>query len=116
MVCSIRKAGAGYTGRVTSRVAILGILALWSRSEAQNWPQWRGPSSQGVSLESGLPTRWSATENIAWKAGLAGAGTSSPIVWGDRIFVTSQIGQARVAPGSHPQLARGDSSLASREN
>ena len=83
---------------------------------AQNWPQWRGPSSAGVSSESGLPTRWSASENVAWKASLAGLGTSSPIVWGDSVFVTSQIGNTPVGPGPHPQLARDDSALAEREN
>jgi outer membrane protein assembly factor BamB len=83
---------------------------------AQNWPQWRGPSGSGVSSESGLPTRWSAGENVAWKAPLAGLGASSPIVWGNRVFITSQIGAAAVAPGSHPQLARDDRALAEREN
>jgi outer membrane protein assembly factor BamB len=93
-----------------------GLLG-WVAPEAagQNWPQWRGPSSLGISPESDLPTRWSTTENVAWRAPLAGLGTSSPIVWGDRVFVTSQIGSARVAPGSHPQLARDNRSLAERE-
>src|SRR5688500_528466 len=63
---------------------------------AQNWPQWRGPSSTGVSSESGLPTRWSTGENVVWKVPLAGLGASSPIVWGNRVFVTSQIGAAAV--------------------
>ncbi|MFN3324695.1 MAG: PQQ-binding-like beta-propeller repeat protein [Bryobacteraceae bacterium] len=83
---------------------------------AADWPQWRGPSSSGISPESSLPVRWSAVENIAWKVGLAGAGASSPIVWGDLVLVTSQIGRAPVAPGSHPRLARDDSSLAGREH
>ncbi len=84
---------------------------------ALDWPQWRGPSSQGVSSESGLPTKWSAKENIAWQTSLAGLGTSSPIVWGDRVFVTSQIGNSAVAKGdAHPQLARDDRGLAERES
>jgi len=92
-------------------------LLLPPRLPAENWPQWRGPSSRGVSVESGLPTAWSAAENIAWKAALAGMGTSSPIVWGERVFVTSQVGHAPVAGGnSHPLLARDDRSLAAREN
>ena len=85
-------------------------LAAW------NWPQWRGASSGGVSSESGLPTRWSTTENIAWRASIAGLGASSPIVWGDKVFVTSQIGSATVAAGTHPQLARDDRTLAAREH
>jgi outer membrane protein assembly factor BamB len=83
---------------------------------SSDWPQWRGPSSAGVSPESALPVTWSATGNIAWKVSLAGLGTSSPIVSGATVFVTSQIGTTAVAEGdSHPQLARDDGELAKRE-
>ena len=91
------------------------ILAL-PLAASSDWPQWRGPSSAGVSPESALPVTWSATENIAWKARLEGLGTSSPIVSSDTVFVTSQIGRSSVAEGdSHPQLARDDGDLAKRE-
>ena len=56
-----------------------------------NWPQFRGPSA-GVAEDSILPSAWSTTENVAWTAEIPGRGWSSPIVWGDRIFVTSAIG------------------------
>ncbi len=83
---------------------------------AQDWPQWRGPGSQGISPESGLPTSWSRSENVAWSAPLAGQGTSSPIVWGDRVIVTSQVGgSARAGRGPHPRLARDDEALVARE-
>ncbi len=82
---------------------------------AENWPQWRGPASQGISAESGLPLTWSEHENVAWRAPLAGLGTSSPIVWGDRVIVTSQIGSTTVTGDAHPQLARDDRALAERE-
>src|SRR5205823_3479349 len=59
---------------------------------AGNWPQWRGPSADGISPEKNVPVEWSAGKNIAWKTPLAGLGTSTPIVWGDRIFLTAQIG------------------------
>jgi outer membrane protein assembly factor BamB len=85
-------------------------------SAAQHWPQWRGPASLGLSEESNLPTTWSATGNVAWRTRLEGLGTSSPIVWDDRVFVTSQEGRAPVAGGSHPQLARDDRALATRES
>jgi outer membrane protein assembly factor BamB len=62
-----------------------------------------------------LPTTWSRERNIAWRAALAGLGASSPIVSGDRVFVTSQVGNALVAAGTHPRLARDDGSLAERE-
>ena len=81
----------------------------------QDWPQWRGPSSLGVSTDSGLPTRWGPAENIAWQASLAGFGASSPIICLDKIFVTSQVGKAPVRAGSHPLLARDDQTLAERE-
>src|SRR5262245_19359406 len=54
---------------------------------AQHWPQWRGPSLNGVSSETGLPTRWSKTENIAWKLAMPAWSGSSPIIWGERIFL-----------------------------
>lgn len=92
------------------------VLVLAPGIAASNWPQWRGPAGAGISSESGLPTTWSASENISWKVPLAGLGTSSPIVAGDRIFVTSQIGSTALAEGdAHPQLARDDGELARRE-
>src|SRR5262249_54524867 len=56
-----------------------------------NWPMWRGPHGDGTSDESGFPTRWTATGNVVWKTPIPGKGHSSPIVWGDRIFVTTAI-------------------------
>jgi outer membrane protein assembly factor BamB len=75
------------------------ILSLSVVTRADDWPHWRGPSSSGVSSERGLPERWSDTENVAWKAPLEGLGISSPIVWGDRVFVTSQVGNGVVRQG-----------------
>ena len=101
-----------------SSVVCVGLsLLLTPVLSADNWPQWRGPSSNGVSAEKELPSDWSTTENVAWKAPIAGLGTSSPVVWGDTIFVTSQIGNAPVSGGeSHPVLARADRALAVREH
>jgi outer membrane protein assembly factor BamB len=56
---------------------------------AENWPGFRGPSRQGISTERDLPLEWSATEHVAWKTPIPGAGWSSPIVWDDRVFVTT---------------------------
>ncbi len=58
---------------------------------AENWPGWRGPSGDGVSAGKGIPTKWSSTENIAWKIPVPGEGHSSPIVWGDKVFLTSSL-------------------------
>ena len=58
---------------------------------AENWPGWRGPSGDGVSAGEGIPTKWSSTENIAWRIVIPGEGHSSPIVWGDKVFLTSSL-------------------------
>jgi len=65
------------------------FLSLTGFVNAQNWPQFRGPNGQGHSSETGLPLKWSGSENIAWKTELPGESWSSPIVWGDRVFVTT---------------------------
>ncbi len=83
------------------------LVAAIAPVSAGNWPHWRGPSSTGVSSEVNLPERWSDTENIAWKAPVRGLGISSPIVWGDQVFVTSQIGRSARRPGNHPTLVQG---------
>jgi len=56
---------------------------------AKYWPRWRGPSGQGLAAGSGYLDRWSSTENVLWKTPVPGSGNSSPIVWGDRIFLTT---------------------------
>jgi len=61
-------------------------------AETANWPQFRGPSARGVADVEGLPTTWSDDENVVWKTALPGYGASSPIAWGDRIFVTAYSG------------------------
>lgn len=65
------------------------LLGAAIAAHAENWPQFRGPGAQGHSSEMGLPLKWSATENLAWKTPLPGESWSSPIVWGGRVFVTT---------------------------
>jgi outer membrane protein assembly factor BamB len=60
-----------------------------ARAIDNNWPQFRGPLSLGTSDNPQLPDTWSDTENIAWKTDIAGRGWSSPIVWGNRVFVST---------------------------
>jgi outer membrane protein assembly factor BamB len=55
-----------------------------------NWPQWRGPNGAGISSEKDLPSEWSPTKNIKWKTRIAGKGHSSPIVWGNKLFLTTE--------------------------
>jgi outer membrane protein assembly factor BamB len=56
-----------------------------------DWPRWRGPNGDGVADGRELPVHWGQTENVRWSATLPGWGTSSPVVYGDRVFVTSQV-------------------------
>jgi glucose dehydrogenase len=95
------------------RAAVLLVVLAGSRATAEDWPQWRGPQGTGVSSETGLPARW-AKGDITWKARLGGLGVSSPVVWGDRIFVTSQDGWGKRRPGMHPTLARGEEGKAEK--
>jgi hypothetical protein len=88
-------------------------LALVSTARAQQWPTWRGPSASGISTEEGLPVEWSETQAIAWKAPVRGLGISSPIVWRNLVFVTSQVGSGDVRPG--PRLAQGAEASAAGE-
>jgi outer membrane protein assembly factor BamB len=78
---------------------ILIVAATWlaclnanvTRAAEENWPQFLGPGSHAVSANADLPDRWSATENVAWKTEIAGRGWSSPIVWGNRVFLTTVV-------------------------
>jgi len=64
-------------------------LFLSAPLRCEEWPGWRGPNQNGVSEQTNLPLEWSATSGIIWKSDLEGEGSSSPIVWQDRIFVTA---------------------------
>jgi len=66
-----------------------GLVAVATAAtlSAENWPQWRGPAKNGVSTERGLPLKWSTTENIAWKLAMPGRSGSTPIIWGETIFL-----------------------------
>src|SRR5436189_4132083 len=61
-----------------------------SKSSSTDWPRWRGPNADGVAEGRSLPTRWSQTESIRWSVKLPGWGTSSPVVYQNRVFVTSE--------------------------
>ncbi|QDV24564.1 outer membrane protein assembly factor BamB family protein [Aureliella helgolandensis] len=61
-------------------------------SLADNWPQWRGTGSNGISTAESIPTHWSTTENVAWRSPLPGQGGATPAVWGKYLFVTSADG------------------------
>lgn len=74
--------------RVVAALLVVFFVTL-SPCHAENWPGWRGPRGDGTSHETGIPLIWSETKNIRWKTPIPGKGHSSPIVWGNRVFVTT---------------------------
>jgi outer membrane protein assembly factor BamB len=68
------------------------LFVSTSPLRAENWPQWRGGKLDGISHEKNLPARFSKTENVAWRLPLPGPAGSTPVVWGDRIFLTTAEG------------------------
>ncbi len=72
----------------SARIISLAVCFL-SVASAENWPGFRGPTRQGVSSETNLPLQWSQGSNVLWKTPTTGSAWSSPIVWGDRIFLTT---------------------------
>ena len=73
-----------------------------------NWPQFRGAKALGTSDETGLPDTWSTTANVVWKAEIPGRGWSSPVVWGDTIFLTSVASEGKPEPAKKGLYLGGD--------
>ena len=71
------------------------VILCAGAAYAANWPGWRGADGLGVCPERNVPVKWSATENVRWKTPLPEAGNSTPIVWGDRVFVTQAVEKRR---------------------
>jgi outer membrane protein assembly factor BamB len=96
-----RAAGGGSERGIVVRVLVAMVLSTGLLSAAaadrggaearDDWPQWRGPLGTGVAPNARPPVEWSETKHIRWKAALPGKGHSTPIVWGDRIFLTTAI-------------------------
>lgn len=95
-----------------SALAILMAIVLSSSSWAdENWPQWRGPNQNGVSNSVGLPETWSETENILWKTPLPSWSASSPIIWGETVFVMSPSKPDTALDDARRQLQAGGSDI-----
>ena len=76
--------------KIVCAVLTLAVCMTAGFAQAQeNWPHWRGPHHNGISDSTGLPMKWSLTENIVWKTPLPSWSAATPIIWGDRIFITS---------------------------
>jgi outer membrane protein assembly factor BamB len=82
--------------RSFAALALATAVVAAPAARAENWPQWRGPHNDGISTETDLPTEWGEGKNLAWKLPLPGMGGSTPVVWGDRVFLTSEDGQGLV--------------------
>jgi outer membrane protein assembly factor BamB len=77
----------------TLGLCLLGLATLTAASDldpAAHWPLWRGPYNNGIA-RTAVPVEWSATKNLAWKLEIPGKGNSSPVIWGDRIFLTTAV-------------------------
>src|SRR6266576_7126523 len=79
------------TTRLTLFVFFCSLFTTSLRAE--EWPGWRGPRGDGTSFEKNIPVRWSQNDHTAWKTPIPGKGHSSPIVWGDRVFLTTALEQ-----------------------
>jgi outer membrane protein assembly factor BamB len=73
--------------------AFIAFTLLTGTVEAQNWPEWRGPGSNGIADKGNYPVEFSATDNMLWKAEMPGKGGSTPVIWKDRIILTSGVGE-----------------------
>lgn len=91
--------------KLSRLVVLIGVVlsGFHSVSEAEdhNWPQWRGPLGTGVAPDANPPVEWSETKNVRWKVALPGKGHSTPIVWGDRIYLTTAIPFGEKLPPKH---------------
>ena len=77
--------------RRTTVLFLTALLGTAGTTRAGDWPGWRGPRGDGVSDEPTLPVRWTGADNVAWKTPIPGKGHSSPVVRGDRVFVTTCV-------------------------
>lgn len=90
------------------RMLLLGLF-LSSTAFAEvpgDWPRWRGPFDTGVA-RGDAPLQWSDTQNIAWKVEVPGLGHSSPVIWGDKLFLTTAVPTQPGSPGQAPEQQRG---------
>ena len=72
-------------------MAGLAAVSLVFAAQGENWPAWRGPLGNGISASTGLPVKWEGTNNVRWRVEVPEPGNSTPIVWGDRVFVTQPL-------------------------
>src|SRR5579859_896782 len=77
---------------MTARYSFALIVLSAGLASAGDWPQFRGPGGSGVSDEAGLPTTWGPAENVRWKTELPGRSVASPVVFGNKVFISAASG------------------------
>lgn len=86
-------------------VIVTAVTVKAQTAQSSHWPQWRGPDFNGMA-RSDAPVKWSDTENVKWKATIPGRGHSTPVVWGDKIFLTTAVATGKTGnqptEGRHP--------------
>jgi len=100
--------------------SLIGLAAAFAKGPEEFWGQWRGPNGSGVALKGKPPSKWSESKNVRWKRELPGQGASSPIVWGDMVYVQAAIpvnstdgerdAKSQGESNREPERKRGDSS------
>lgn len=78
--------------------AAVSASLIHAESPDAHWPEWRGPSATGAAPTGDPPIEWSETKNVRWKVKLGGLGSSTPIIWGDRVYVTTAVDSGKTAP------------------
>ncbi|HKX61284.1 MAG TPA: PQQ-binding-like beta-propeller repeat protein, partial [Verrucomicrobiae bacterium] len=85
--------------RFNAALVVLGVIFSSSADAAsRGWPQWRGPLANGSAPDANPPVQWSETKNVKWKVKLPGYGTSTPIIWNDRVFIQTAIDTGKSSP------------------
>src|SRR5688572_19297380 len=90
-----------FTGILFTVGLIVGVAARPATTKDADWPRWRGPFETGMALGD-APTTWSDSKNVKWKVPIPGRGHSSPVLWGDQIFVTTAVPIGAEPEGEKP--------------
>lgn len=92
----------GMNHKVAAKIVLIAFLSVMyvGNSAKANWPRWRGPLATGVAPKGNPPLTWSETENIKWKIAVPGEGTSSPIIWEDKLFFQTAVLTGQTAPAT----------------
>src|SRR5215831_7331681 len=93
-----RRSSRRWTRMSLARIALLlgSVAFLIPPACAENWPRFRGPNGEGIAKDKEVPVQWTERDGVVWKTALPGVGHSSPVIWGDRIFIQSAAENQRL--------------------